>query len=439
MEEVHAMFEIGKVYRYSSKKSDNDYIEPFVDELPNFFYETKCDIADSNIVFQKGIHNIKSVKLKDGSYRIPAIIISSSPHKARTDITPWEDDFDPDYGHIRYYGDAKDNLTKASEWSGNALLLEMFSNYSSPNEIERMIKGVPLIFFKRVEYDGRKKGNLLFQGYGVIQSVELITQFNPKLSTPYFSNYVFDMCVFSMKEENEMFSWDWINARRNPNLSNEEAYKLAPKEWKTWVKNGSTGLYKVRRNISASKIITMQEQMPGKGSKEESILKEIYDYYDGSKHIFELLAMRITQEIFEESGAKFYPGWITSKSGDRGIDFVARMDISSQISSLKIVILGQAKCEKLDKPTNGVHIARTVARLKRGWFGVYVTTSYFSSNVQFEVMDDQYPIMLISGKKIAETVEKIIFKKGIELKEFLKEVDEEYHAENRRTEEVLSS
>lgn len=80
--------------------------------------------------------------------------------------------------------------------------------------------------------------------------------------------------------------------------------------------------------------------------------------------------------------------WITGKSGDRGIDFVARMDISSQISALKIVILGQAKCEKLDKPTGGVHIARTVARLKRGWFGVYVTTSYFSDNVQLEVLDD---------------------------------------------------
>lgn len=432
------MFEIGKVYRYPYDVIIDGEIPEVVDGLPNFFYETKNMLGASNVKFQRGIHPIGAVKTIDGTSRIPAIIISSSPHKARTDITPWEDDFDPDYGHIKYYGDAKDNLKKASEWPGNSLLLDMFSIYTSPDEIERKVKGVPLIFFKRVDYDGRKKGNLLFQGFGVIQSVELVTQFDPKLSTQYFTNYVFDMCVFSMKEENEKFSWEWINARRDPKLSDEDVNNLAPKEWKTWVKNGSTGLYKVRRNISASKIITTAEQIPEKGSKEEAILKQIYDYYSDSKHIFELLAMRVTQEIFEESGTKFYPGWITSKSGDKGIDFVARMDVSSQISSLKIVILGQAKCEKLDKPTNGVHIARTVARLKRGWFGVYVTTSYFSNNVQLEVIDDQYPIMLICGKKIAETVQKILFKKGIDLNTFLKELDEEYHTENRRTEEVLS-
>ena len=433
------MFEIGKVYRYPYDVMINGKIPEKVDGLPNFFYETKNELGANNVKFQRGIHPIGAIKLADGSSRIPAIIISSSPHKARTDMTPWEDDFDPDYGHIKYYGDAKNNLKKATDWPGNSLLLDMFSIYTSPNEIERMIKGVPLVFFKRVEYDGRKKGNLLFQGYGIIESVELVTQFDPKLSTQYFTNYVFDMCVFSLKEENEGFSWDWINARRNPTLSNEETFKLAPKEWKIWVKNGSTGLYKVRRNISISKIISSSEQIPEKGSKDEAILKQIYDYYSNSKHVFELLAMRVTQEIFEESGANFYPGWITSKSGDKGIDFVARMDVSSQISALKIVILGQAKCEKLDKPTSGVHIARTVARLKRGWFGVYVTTSYFSKNVQLEVIDDQYPIMLISGKKIAETVQKIIFKKGVDLETFLKELDEEYHTENRRTEKVLSS
>ena len=314
----------------------------------------------------------------------------------------------------------------------------MFSAYTSPDELERMVKGVPLIFFKRVDYDGRKKGNLLFQGYGVIQSVELVTQFDPKLSTKYFTNYVFDMCVFSLKSSNEGFSWDWINAQRNPAVTDEDAFDLAPTEWKTWVKHGATGLYKVRRNIASSKLVMASEQMPEKGSVEDKILKQIYKYYEDSKHVFELLAMRVTQELFEESGAKFYPGWITSKSGDKGIDFVARMEVGSQISALKIVILGQAKCEKLDKPTNGVHIARTVARLKRGWFGVYVTTSYFSNNVQLEVLDDQYPIMLVCGKKIAETVRKIVYKKGIDVDTFLKELDDEYHTENRRIEEVLS-
>ena len=109
------------------------------------------------------------------------------------------------------------------------------------------------------------------------------------------------------------------------------------------------------------------------------------------------------------------------------------------MSALKIVILGQAKCENPQRPTNGVHIARTVARLKRGWFGVYVTTSYFSKNVQLEVMDDQYPIMLICGKKVAETVEKILFKSGMTLNAFLQSLEDDYHSENKRPDDILNA
>ena len=431
-------FRIGEVYRYSSQNRTQGVPPKVVDGLPNFFYETYGGEGKSTISFQKGVHNLAAVKLKDGSKRVPAIIISSSPHKAGTEITPWEDEFDPDRGRIRYYGDGKPEYESADKAPGNALLRKTFFAYSSPDESVRQNQGIPLIFVKRVERDGRKKGNLMFQGFGVIESIELITQYNPKLSTPYFSNYVYNMCVFSMADEGESFSWDWINARRDPNLSTAEADKLAPKAWKRWIKEGPSGLHKVRRNVSIGKVIADSEQRPAPGSKEESILKDIYSFYQDERHVFELLALRVTQEIFEESGIAFTPGWITKRSGDGGIDFVAKLDISSQMSALKVVVLGQAKCEKLDKPTTGVHIARTVARLKRGWFGVYVTTSYFSRPVQLEVMDDQYPIMLICGKKLAETVEKILFKKGITLDAFLNEVSTEYQSKNRRAEDILS-
>lgn len=432
-------FHIGEVYRYSSQSRTSGVPPETIDGLQNFFYETYSSEGYSSVTFQKGIHNLASVQLQNGQRRIPAIIISSSPHKARTDITPWEDEFDPDHGRIRYYGDNKSYTRSAGDAPGNKLLLDAFYSYSAPQELTRLNQGIPLIFFKRVECAGRKKGNLLFQGLGIIESVELITQFDPRLSSPYFSNYVFNMCVFSLAGEHEEFSWDWVNARRDPNMSNEETHKLAPEAWKRWVKEGATGLYKVRRTVSSSKIISESEQRPLSGSREEATLRAIYDYYQNSRHTFELLALRVTQEIFEESGTQFTPGWITQKSGDRGIDFVARLDISSQMSALKVVVLGQAKCEALDRPTGGVHIARTVARLKRGWFGVYVTTSYFSKNVQLEVLDDQYPIMLICGRKLAETVEKILFKKGITLPEFLAGLEADYKTENRRAEDILCS
>ena len=47
---------------------------------------------------------------------------------------------------------------------------------------------------------------------------------------------------------------------------------------------------------------------------------------------------------------------------DNGIDFVGRLDVGDGREVAKLVVLGQAKCERTDAPTNGVHLARTVAR-----------------------------------------------------------------------------
>ncbi|MFF2383072.1 hypothetical protein [Streptomyces sp. NPDC058108] len=42
-------------------------------------------------------------------------------------------------------------------------------------------------------------------------------------------------------------------------------------------------------------------------------------------------------------------------------------------------------------------IARVVARLRRGWIGVYVTTGAYSEPAQTEMAEDQYPIVLVNG------------------------------------------
>lgn len=106
-------------------------------------------------------------------------------------------------------------------------------------------------------------------------------------------------------------------------------------------------------------------------------------------------------------------------------------------------MLGQAKCEKLDSPTGGNHIARTVARLKRGWLGVYVTTSYFSESVQREVIEDNYPIVLIHGKRIAEELSQLLHESETAntVNELLNEIDAQYASRirRRRPDEVLAS
>ena len=136
----------------------------------------------------------------------------------------------------------------------------------------------------------------------------------------------------------------------------------------------------------------------------------------------------------------YRPGWITSATSDGGADFVGRLDVGTGLAGAKIIVLGQAKCEKLTSPTGGNHIARTVARLRRGWIGAYVTTSWFSESVQREVLEDKYPIILVNGLRVATEVDSAMHESGeSNLVSFLDSIDATYDEQvmDRQPEELM--
>lgn len=425
---------IREVFRYTAiKKREVETI----DGLPNFAYFT--DYTDGNLVqLESGINPIG----KSGGDKItPAILISSSPHKMGSAETPWQDFFAPDRGHIRYSGDNKDPNVEPEKKKGNKALLTQFQLHNSDCTNDRL-KASPIIFFKKVTVDGRAKGNYEFNGFGIINAAERVVQFNKATSTT-FVNYIFDFTVFDMSEENENFDWNWINLRRNTNITCKDSIKSAPASWQEWVKNGKKNFTKIRRQVSRLHITTRDEQRPEINSYEYKVLRGIYDFYSKSsaaKKRFELLASIVTSHTIRKTNKHYMPGWVTKGSGDYGIDFIGRLDIGEDFGKAKLIVLGQAKCEKLDAPTGGNHIARTVAKLKRGWLGVYVTTSYFSENVQLEILDDKYPILLINGLSLAKSVIEIMHLQSYEsLKTFLEDVDMDYEEKvrDRDPEEIL--
>ena len=94
------------------------------------------------------------------------------------------------------------------------------------------------------------------------------------------------------------------------------------------------------------------------------------------------MAALVAERILNGTGGSYRTGWVTAAGSDGGVDFVGVLEVGSGFASRKLVVIGQAKCETIGSPTAGLHIARTVARLKRGWIGIYVTTSFFSSRAQ---------------------------------------------------------
>lgn len=429
------MLEIGQIYRFPSQVSLD---KEMVDGLPNFFFETKTDNA--TFKFQKGIHSVARVKSPDGE-RTPLIIVSSTPRKAGSEETPWKDSFDPDHGYVRYFGDTKDNKSSPYESDGNKTLLSLFK-LGTNSEINRIHHAVPIIFVEKCSVDGRAKGNLIFQGFGVIESIELVTQSRQQKGNSnkqYFDNFVYNFCVLSLSKENEKFNWDWIRDRCNSNISDLETLRNAPESWKKWIKTGNQELHLIRRNVSFFDVVSQSEQKPTT-KKREDLLEKIYRYYEKKKHEFEYLAMDVTARVINKNtkNNNCIPGWITQKSGDGGIDFILRTDIGDGLlSSVKVIVLGQAKCTDPGKGVNGRDIARTIARLKRGWIGAFVTTSYFTENVQKEVIEDSYPLLMINGAKISEIVEIILFDERISLEEYLTELPKKFNNRVAIPEEIL--
>ncbi len=182
----------------------------------------------------------------------------------------------------------------------------------------------------------------------------------------------------------------------------EETLAFAPDAWKRWVDGGDAVLGRVRYRIALPPTRATREQLPDSGSREDQVLSEIIKYYMARKGRFEALAARVMEERLRASGA-YHAGWLTRPSGDGGYDMVGRLDLGEGTRPVQLVVLGQAKCVSRTG-TSAEQLARLVARLRRGWFGVFVTTGYFSTAAQVELIRDEYPVMLVAGRQVAETV-----------------------------------
>lgn len=363
-------------------------------------------------------------------------MLSSSPHLSGSEVSPWQDVFDSDHGFVRYFGDNK-SIQDPALAPGNRALLEQLPLHRAASHEQRS-RATPVFVFERRAVAGRVKGNLFFHGIAIVRKAERVTQFQNQIG--YFTNYVFELTVLSLTEDNEEVDWAWITARR-AGLPLAQTLAIAPRAWQAWVAGGEASLAKLTRNATRGSVVSKAEQLPAANSNASKCLADIYSFYTmGSKHRFELLASRVVRGIVTRSGTPFMEGWVTKASGDFGVDFVGRMDIGRGFASVKVVVLGQAKCEAPSSGTSAKDIARTVARLRRGWVGAYVTTSFFTERAQLEMADDDYPLITVNGKELAEEVLRIVQEGGFgSTHDFLTRLDMEYEqsVSDLRAESIL--
>jgi hypothetical protein len=430
---VGGRLRVGQVLRYANGK---DPLPVQLDGYPNFHHVTHSP-GQKRAQLEAGINGMAKVNATEGTRR-PVILIRSSPWKAGSEETPWHDVFDMDNGHVRYFGDHKagqDALPGTT--TGNAALLEAFGEHQAHRHEERTT-ATPLLLFRAVSRDGRPKGYVEFCGLGVIERAERLVQWGGREHTN-FVNYVYDIALMDLTAENDEVSWDWIHSRRDKDATDAAALELAPRAWREWVRLGNSALPRLRRRVARAKVTKVRDQRP-QTDADIADLKLIYKRFDGCKHDFETLASVVAARVLRAGGHSYREGWLTRRSGDGGADFVGRLDLGSGLAGTSLVVLGQAKCIRLDTLVTAEQIARVVARLRRGWIGVYVTTGAYSEPAQAEMVEDQYPIVLINGLELLRELRKIARDDhGGDLTACIEHIlsQQETTVTNRRPEEIL--
>lgn len=395
------------IYRYAQGARPLDVV---IDGFPNYHYATAAPgLNRPKLMLERGINPAAMIDGPDGPRR-PVIAIRSSPWKAGHVSNPWHDEFDLDHGHVRYYGDHRPTTVGLPGVTpGNRALIDAWAYHAGTNSAIRHL-APPLLLFRSttVSRGGKSivKGHVEFCGLALIERLEHVVQRDPKTGSS-FPNIVLDLAVLDLAESGDTLAMRWINERREPACTAFDADRYAPRSWQQWIAEGRASIPRVRRRVVSSRVKTVAEQTPPIGSSDESELVRLYKFFDGRKHAFELLAARVAAQLLGTSGAVYRDGWLTRSGGDGGVDFVGRLDVGSLGSTTPLVVLGQAKCVQPGSSISPDQVARVVARLRRGWIGVFVTTGIFSRQAQIEVIDDQYPLVLVNARILIDQVLKM--------------------------------
>ena len=208
---------------------------------------------------------------------------------------------------------------------GNSALLEAFDAHDGKTKAERS-RAVPLPPLSERNCGGTGQGVGQFVGVGVIERLERITQWDPG-SRRSFPNYVFDIAVLDLSAESETLAWSWIEARRDQRDRRRRDVDDRPEGLAGVGRNGKPGSAGCPQACHACSGTQASRAAPQPGSREEKVLDEVYVSFHGKKAAFEAVAAAVTARLLDGRGGAYKPGWLTRQSGDRGIDFVGRLEV----------------------------------------------------------------------------------------------------------------
>jgi hypothetical protein len=318
---------------------------------------------------------------------LPAYVVLVTAKVAGTYANPWHDIIDDRAGVIRYWGDAKySNREKSCDaFPGNKCLKGVY---------DELLVGdrsflPPILHFSRPA-----TGQVIFNGLCCLDSMEL-TWFEDA-GRP-IRNYRYSLSIL----DTEFVSVNWLKSRVVA-TGKEALTDGAPSVWCDYLR-GQTR----RRQVWKAHVRTTREQLPDRGSSDEKVLRQLAELAPDQ---FEAVIVA----LFREMKSVEHSITQTRYVNDRGFDFFGTFTMPLPVG-YEIPFRGEVKRWKQGVGVG--EVSRLVARLRRGEYGIFVTTSYYTSQAQEEVLEDAYPVKLFSGVDLVRFLRELKLITGEQLRE----------------------
>lgn len=337
-----------------------------------------------------GIRNMGGIRpLQFTRLQVPVkayIVLMTDERSQGTASNPWDDLVDLPHGRIVYWGDAKfDPRRTVDDFVGNQALVSAWSQVID----NRRPLIPPILHFSKLE-----TGLLRFNGLCVLERLDL-TWFEDQ-GRPV-RNYRAHLAVLS----EEMVEVEWL--QRRVTAENEGALEGdGPGAWRRY----QSGVVD-RLQVWAPNLRTTGEQLPSAGSSDAALLQQLVGMTSTGFEAAVVALFRELDEVRHEITR-------TKPTGDGGFDFYGRFTLPPPLR-YEIDFLGEAKKFSRDTAVSPRHVSRLVARLSRGQYGVFVTTSFFTRQAQEEVLSDGYPTTLVAGADLVRMMRELRVAQGSEL------------------------
>lgn len=298
----------------------------------------------------------------------------------------WCDELDRTLGRFVYWGDNRKagNPIDKTSLGGNAFLQNIFKNLSAGNRHAI----APIFVFQK--YTGR---DAIFLGLAVpgdrrTRPQDSLVAVWAQNSAGRYQNYkaIFTILDISFIDRR------WL-ADLEVGCGYESQY--APDVWKKWVDKGTYKPLITDKNPVQYR--RAYEQLPSLGSPQYDMLQSIIDYFK-NPFDFEACACKIAQMMD--------PNIIyidqTQRTRDGGRDAVGKYRVGLQSGGIELEFALEAKRYNIENPVGVKETSRLISRIKNRQFGIFITTSYLGSQAYKEIIEDQQPVIIVSGKDIID-------------------------------------